>query len=105
MDETDSDQIPDQVKDRVQLNPRSFINRNLDLTKRYEYGSRISHEPVKGIQKEIDGMARLLYALVAEEEFSGDANECLRVYQREVENLRELEREVISELPERERNE
>lgn len=104
MDEMDSDRIPNRVKDRVRMNAHSFIKRDVDLTEKYRYGDEISHEPVKGIQKEIDGMARLLYAIVTEEEVSGDANQYVRVYQEEVENLHGLEEEVISELPQRERN-
>ena len=104
MDNSDSDQIPERIRRRVRTDAHSFITRDKDLTQKYRYGNKIDHEPVIGIQKEIDGMARLLCALVTQEGTSGNPRQYLEVYQNEVERLRELEHEVISELPEREQN-
>lgn len=104
MDESDPGNVPSQIKERVRTNPQSYIGRDLDLNKKYRYGDEIEHEPIKGIQKEIDGMARLLCAIVASEEVTDSSDQLLQIYQNEVEGLRELERQVVSELPERERD-
>jgi hypothetical protein len=102
MDETDPNQVPTQIESRVRRSPDSFLARDIDLTEKCEYGDEISHEPVKAIQKEIDGMARLLCALVDVDENSDNISQYLRIYNEEVGNLHDLERDVISELPERE---
>jgi len=104
MDETDSDQVPDRVRNRVRTDAHSFIGRDADLMENYQYSDELGHEPVKAIQKEIDGMARLLCALVADDEVSSN-NHYLGVYQQETGKLRDLEQEVISQLPEREGSE
>ena len=104
MDESDPANFPSQIKERVRTNPQSYIGRDLDLNRKYRYGDEIEHEPIKGIQKEIDGMARLLCAIVASEEVTDSSDQLLQIYQNEVEGLRELERQVVSELPERERD-
>jgi hypothetical protein len=83
------------------MNANSFVERDADLTDKYHYSDDIGHEPVKAIQKEIDGMARLLCALVEDEEIHGETHQYLRVYQEEVKGLRELEEDIISVLPER----
>lgn len=49
-------------------------------------------------------MARLLCAIIASEEITVNGDQFLQIYQNEVEGLREVERQVISELPERERD-
>lgn len=104
MDESDPSNVPSQIKERVRTNPQSYIGRDLDLNRKYQYGDKLEHEPVKAIQKEIDGMARLLCAIIASEETTENGDQFLQIYQNEVERLRELERQVISELPERERD-
>jgi hypothetical protein len=103
MDEADLDQVLDRIEEGVRTDAASFIARDAFLSNKYHFGSEVEHEPVKAIQKEIDGMSRLLCALITEQIVSDD-DQCLRVYQQEVEKLRELEREVISELPEREQD-
>ena len=105
MDNSDSDQVPEQIRNRVQNDSHSFITRDEHLTEQYRYGGEISHEPVIGIQKEIDGMARLLCALLDGDEKYGCDEAIIDVYQEEVRKLRELEHKVISELPERKRDE
>lgn len=105
MDESELDQVPGRIKSRVRDNAQSFIGRDVHLTEKYRYGSEISHEPIIGLQKEIDGMARLLCALVIAEEVTGSIDEYLEVYEAEVRRMRELEHQVVEELPERERNE
>lgn len=105
MTDTSLSDIPEQVKKRVRNDPESYISRDLDLTRKYRFGDEIENEPVKAIQKEIDGMARLLCAIVVDSEDVDDIKRCTRIYQAEVEELRRLEERVISELPEREERE
>lgn len=99
----ENDKIPDNIKKRVRNESQSYIGRDLDLSIKYRYGDEIEHEPIKAIEKEIDGMARLLCAIVASEEITDSSDHLLQIYQDEVAGLRKLEEEVISELPERER--
>ncbi|MCU4799771.1 hypothetical protein OB920_05250 [Halobacteria archaeon HArc-gm2] len=74
------------------------------LSEKYQYRDKINHEPVKAIQKERDGMARLLDSLVGEENTIAEDGVYIEIHKDEVENFRKLEREVISQLPEREHN-
>lgn len=104
MDEP-SNVVPNRIKNRVRDEPLSYLGRDSYLTDKYRYGDEINHEPVVSIQKEIDGMARLLCRLAAEESLSGDIHTYLEIYENEVERLRALEQGVISELPVRERTE
>lgn len=94
--------LPDRVHSRVQDDPEEYLARDLRLTKKYQYGDEISHEPVKAIQKEIDGMARLLCRIAAEDRIGGEIRTCVEIYEDEVSNLRELEHQIISQLPDRE---
>jgi len=105
MDRSNTEKVPNQIKNRVRDNPQSYIGRDLELNEKYRYGDEIDHEPVKAIQKEVDGMARLLCAIITDEGEPTESTEhYIEIYQNEVEKLRGLERDVISELPERERD-
>ena len=105
MDESDSSNVLSQAKKRVRTSPKSYIGRDLSLNKKYRYGDKIEHEPIKGIQKEIDRMAGLLCAVHSSEEVVDNPDQLLRIYQNKIEELIDLERQVISELPERESDE
>lgn len=102
MTESGPNDIPDRIRQRVQSDPESYISRDLSLARKYRFGDEIKNEPVKGIQKEIDGMARLLCAIAEEGERFNNVDQYIRIYQAEIEKLRCLEDQVISELPERE---
>lgn len=104
MGDSEQDGIPSNITNRVKNDPQSYIGRDMELSRKYEYGDEIEHEPIKAIQKEVDGMARLLSAIIASGEVTDSSDQLLQIYQSEVESLRELERQVLSELPERERN-
>lgn len=101
MSKDNSGGLPKRITDRVQDEPVEYLFRDERLEERYRYGDEADSEPVKAIEKEIDGMARLLCALTADEGITTPTSALLNVYEQEVAHLRDLQDEVVSELPER----
>jgi hypothetical protein len=95
--------IPEDVEERVRSEPATFLGRDKKMERKYKFADGYESEPMKAIQKEKDGMARLLCALASEEEVDVSNSKLIEVYRREMSGLLELEEGVIDELPKQSR--
>ena len=98
MEEDNLENIPKQIAIRVRDDPDSFVGREKHLLEDYGTGDNIDHESPKAIQKELDGMARLLCALSIEDQISNDIEQYLDTFDNVKEQLLDLEREIVEDL-------
>lgn len=103
MGETPDSEIPEKITSRVRDEPVEYVERDQFLEKHYFYGNETESEPIKAIQKEIDGMARFFCLLSSKDDVQIPTSHLLEIYDQEVEHLRALEEQVVEELPERRR--
>jgi len=75
-----------------------FIGREQYLLRKYHTNDDINHESPKAIQKELDGMARFLCALAADEQLSEDTKHYLEIYDDVKEELIDLEHQIVEDL-------
>jgi len=90
-----SEAVPEQIAGRVHNTSDSFIGREQYLLRKYQTGNKTSGESPKAIQKEIDGMARLLCAIATEEQSSEDIEQYLNIYDDLKRDLIDLEHQII----------
>lgn len=95
----EDDPGPDRIISRVRDDPDTFVGRNKRLSREYTRGDEES-EPVKSVQKEIDGMARLFRALNDNDDVSVPASVLVDTYDQELEHLRQMEEDIVASLPE-----
>ncbi len=103
MGENPVDEMPERITSRVQDEPVEYVERDQFLESHYLYGNETDSEPIKAIQKEIDGMARLVCLLSSKDNVQISTPHLIEVYDREVDHLRALEEQVLEKLPERRR--
>jgi hypothetical protein len=78
------------------MQTRSYSERY--LRRKYQTGGSAGHNGSKAIQKELDGMTRLLSALLTDEPISEGDEQLLEVHEEVKQDLIGLEHRIVEDL-------